>query len=80
MMTEFNAHRALLLRRDIFPPFCVSATRPLRGALRHCELGKDTPVLVVERDRFTLVLLTRQLTYHHVAQGEAAGVPWMVSY
>jgi hypothetical protein len=41
---------------------------------------QDAPVLVVERDAATMVLLRRQLTYHHVAQGEMAGEPWMISF
>ena len=79
-MTDFDAHRALLLRRDIFPPFHVTAPRPLRDVLARGDLSEDAAVLVVERDAFALALLTRQLTYHHVAQGEAAGESWMVSF
>jgi hypothetical protein len=79
-MTEFDAHRALLLRKDIFAPFYVTSTRPLRDALAGGDVHADTPVLVAERDAATMVLLRRQLTYHHVAQGEMGGEPWMVSF
>jgi len=27
-----------------------------------------------------LALVTRQMAYHHVAQGELAGEPWMVTF
>ena len=37
------------------------------------------PVVVSECSAVPLVLLKRHLAYHHVAQGEAAGEPWMVS-
>jgi hypothetical protein len=74
------SQRALLLRRDIFPPYRVIASRPLDDALGSGDLNEDEPVLVIEQDAFTLALLTRQLAYHHVAQGESIGVPWMVSY
>jgi hypothetical protein len=77
---DFDAQRALLLRRDIFAPFYAMAQRPLHEALACGDLCEDAPVLVIERDAFSLALLTRQLTYHHVAQGEIAGEPWMVSY
>jgi hypothetical protein len=77
---EFDASRALLMQADIFPPFYVKTTRPLRDALVGSDVREDAPVLVAERGAATMVLLTRQLTYHHVAQGEAAGEPWMVSY
>ena len=79
-MAEFDDRRALLLRRDIFAPYQVTSTYLLRDALSRGTIPEDTPVLVVERGASTLVLLTRQLLYHHVAQGELAGEPWMVSY
>jgi hypothetical protein len=79
-MTEFDGQRALLLRWDIFPPFYVQATRSLRDALADGDLRGDALALVVERGAASLVLLTGQLAYHHVAQGEIAGEPWMVSF
>jgi hypothetical protein len=79
-MTQFRARRALLVRRDIFAPFHVTVTRPLQDALTNGDVHEEAPVLVVERDVVTIALLRRQLTYHHVAQGEAGGEPWMVSY
>ena len=79
-MSEFDAHRALLVRRDIFAPFRVTSTRLLRDALSSGSVHEGAPVLVVERDAATMVLLRRHLTYHHVAQGEVEGEPWMVSY
>jgi len=79
-MTEFDAQRALLARANIFAPFYVLNTVPLQDALARAGIGQDTPVLVVERDAGATVLLVRQLTYHHVAQGERGGEPWMVSF
>ena len=79
-MAEFDKRRALLLRRDIFTPYRVTSTSLLRDALSRGDLPEDAPVLVVDRGAATLVLLTQQLLYHHVAQGELAGEPWMVSF
>jgi hypothetical protein len=79
-MAEFDKRRALLLRRDIFAPYRVASTSLLRDALSRGELPDRAPVLVMERGAATLVLLTQQLLYHHVAQGELAGEPWMVSF
>jgi hypothetical protein len=79
-MTAFDVRRALLVYGDIFAPFHVTATRPLQDALHSGDVQEDAPVLVAERDVATMVLLRRQLTYHHVAQGEAGGEPWMVSF
>jgi hypothetical protein len=79
-MTEFDVRRALLVRANIFAPFYVSYTVSLQDVLTRGRVGRHTPVLVVERDAGAMVLLARQLTYHHVAQGELAGDPWMVSF
>jgi hypothetical protein len=35
--------------------------------------------MVIERNDWMLALLTKQMIYHHVAQGEMSGEPWMVS-
>ena len=78
--TEFDAGRALLLHTDMFAPFYVQTTRLLRHVLASGDVRQDAPVLVAERDAATIVLLRRQLTYHHVAQGEMAGEPWMISF
>ncbi len=79
-MADFDKRRALLMRRDIFEPFHAMSAYPLRIALSQGELREDAPVLVLVRGAVTLVLMTRQLLYHHVAQGEVEGEPWMVSY
>ena len=79
-MAEFDKRRALLLHRDIFDPYHVTTTSLLRNALSRADLSENAPVMVVERGAATLVLLTQQLLYHHVAQGKLAGAPWMVSF
>jgi hypothetical protein len=78
-MTEFDARRALLVRGDIFAPFDVRSTRPLRDALARRILRADEPVVVTECSAAPVVLLKRHLAFHHVAQGEIAGEPWLVS-
>ena len=79
-MAEFDKRRALLAPRDIVAPYRVTSTSLLRDALSRGDLPEDAPVMVVERGAATLVLLTQQLFYHHVAHGELAGEPWMVSF
>jgi len=78
-MAEFDSNRATLRDKNIFPPFHVEATVPLKEALKKGDVRKDTHIFVVERTAWTLALPTRQMVYHHVAQGEMAGEPWMVS-
>jgi len=64
----------------LFEPFRVKATRPLRETLAEGHVREDAPVVLMESDAGTLALLTYQMTYHHVAQGDMAGRPWMVSF
>ena len=76
----FDSSVARLSDRTRFVPLQVTETRSLREALDDGRLSKDTPLLVMERGSLHLALLTRQMTYHHIAQGELAGEPWMVSF
>ncbi len=77
---EFDVSRATLSDKDEFQPFRVNTTRPLQEALASGNVGEDTQVLAMEGTVGALALLTRQMCYHHVAQGEMAGEPWMVSF
>jgi len=77
---EIDITRAVLKDKDLFPPFDVGEMFPLRKALTHGDVHEETPVLLIEGEAGSLALLTQQMTYHHVAQGEMAGWPWMVSF
>lgn len=37
-------------------------------------------MLAFEAGGRTLALVSSQMSYHHVAQGEMAGEPWMVTF
>lgn len=76
----FDAERAFLGSRPIFTPLKDPSFEPLDGALRRGEVAEDTPLLVFEAGGETLALVTAQMSYHHVAQGEMAGEPWMVTF
>ena len=78
-MTEFDSDRATLRDKNIFPPLYVNATISLGEALKRGDVRKDNHLMVIERNDWMLALLTKQMIYHHVAQGKMAGEPWMVS-
>ncbi len=63
-----------------FEPFRVSGSEPLRDAMSSGKLESDTRVLVLDHPAGVLAFLTDQMAYHHVAQGEINGEPWMVSF
>ena len=78
-MAEFDSNRASLRDKAIFPPVYVETTVPLSEALTRGDVREDTHLMVIERKARMLALLTKQMIYHHVAQGEIDGEPWMVS-
>ena len=76
----FDTERVLLWAEPNFIPFRDPEWQPLRDARRANSVGDDTPVVLFEAGGQTLVLVTSQMSYHHVAQGEMAGEPWMVTF
>lgn len=77
---EFDLDRAFLSDETMFVPFEVTETVPLRDALAAGTLSDGTALLVFEHEMGKLAFSTQQLAYHHIAQGEMAGEPWMVSF
>ncbi len=77
---EFEVDRAMLLDSTVYVRFDVTDTRPLREALDEGLLQAQTRVLIMEHSKGRLALVTDQMAYHHTAQGEIDGEPWMVSF
>jgi len=67
-MTEFDVSRAMLRNKDIFLPFHVKVTHPLREAFARGDVRKNTAVLLVEHKAGRLTLLTQQMISHHIAK------------
>jgi hypothetical protein len=63
-----------------YPPFRVDAYFPLAEALRDGAVDESTRLAVVSVAGRQVALLIDQLAQHHLAQGELAGEPWMVSF
>lgn len=77
MDQSFDAARAQLEEPDMFERYRVpDSGEPLRDA----GLSDGTDIMLVERGGETRAFLIHQLTYHHLAQGELAGEPYMVSF
>jgi len=73
----FDVTRARCHGPDRFPRFCV---RRAGTPLAEAGLPAATPLLVFERGGERRALLVRQMTWHHVAQGELAGQPYVVVF
>jgi hypothetical protein len=76
----FDLDRAFLLDSTVYAPFYVTETRPLRRALDEGTINAATPLLVMEHRAGPLAFIVDQLAYHHMAQGDIDGEPWMVSF
>jgi len=48
--------------------------------LINSSLQADTELLVMERRGIQRAFLAREMAHHHVAQGELAGEPYLVSF
>ena len=77
---EFDHSRAILRDSAMFEPFYVEETIPLKEALANGTLRKDTPLALLHNEAGPLTLVMSQLMYHHLAQGEMEGEPWLVSF
>ena len=76
----FDPDRARLGERPMFDAFRVSETRSLADALKDGVVRSETPLMVMQREGATFALITTQMAYHHVAQGNLMGEPWLVTF
>jgi len=80
MAEGFDPERAIFWAEPNFIPLRDPQWLSLRDAVRSGEVDEDDPVLVFDAGGETLTLISSQMSYHHVAQGEMAGEPWMVTF
>ncbi|NQU49941.1 MAG: hypothetical protein HQ519_14915 [Planctomycetes bacterium] len=73
----FIAKRALLRKPDLFRRFLPGPSEVLLSAT---SLADDVAILIFERGGQRRGLLARQMSYHHVAQGDLAGEPYVVTF
>ena len=75
--TQFDAKRAALEGKPTFLPLVVEGSPP---PLRSVNLPHDAELIVAERKGKQVAFLVRHMSYHHLAQGELAGEPYLVSF
>ena len=76
----FDISRLMTQQVGVFKTFAVEETQSLRQALEAGLVAEDTAVLVTETAAGRLALLTDQMWFHHIAEGTAAGEPWLASF
>ncbi|KKK45157.1 hypothetical protein LCGC14_0796520 [marine sediment metagenome] len=74
---DFDVNRTRLGQPDMFFRFRV----PEEGILlTKANLNPEVMLLIVERNNTHRALLLRQMAYHHVAQGELEGEPFVATF
>ena len=77
---SFDLSRFSTMGADTFEPFLVGETASLQRLLTDGTVTTETRVLVTETATGQLALLADQMAFHHIAQGNENGEPWMVSF
>ena len=76
----FDTDRAIFWARPNFTPFRDPEWQSLRRVRRAGDVTDQTTVVTFEVQGKTLALVSSQMAYHHVAQGDMEGEPWMVTF
>jgi hypothetical protein len=76
----FDPSRATLKGKNMFEPLYVQRTVSLTEALQRRMVSADTELLLLNHPRRPIALIKGAMAYHHVAQGEIEGDPWLVSF
>ena len=76
----FDADRAMLMKKELFRPLVVLGTEGLAEALTRKKVAEDSMLLLLEREGEALALRTHEMIYHHVAQGELGGRPFVATF
>ena len=76
----FDANRAILREKNMFQPYYVKQTKPLQQAVEQGIVDANTDLLLLDHPQQPVALVKSQMFYHHVAQGDIAGEPWMVTF
>lgn len=78
----FDRSRAQMLDSTLFQPFDVTTTYPLSELATPDidEVDDSELLLIMMHPAGELAFFTRQLAYHHIAQGDLNGQPWLVSF
>lgn len=75
-MAEFDRSKLLKIG-FFFKPFYIHADGT---SLATVNLRLDEELIVFDRHGETCALLAREMAYHHMAQGELAGGPYLVTF
>ncbi len=76
-MTNYRKYLPLSWKGYAFEPFQV----PSQGIpLASLDLSRDLELIIFSRGSMMRALVAREMAYHHAAQGELNGQPYIVSF
>jgi hypothetical protein len=76
-MANVKRYLPLSWKGFAFPPLQV----PARGVLlSRLDLSADLELILFTQGDATRALVAREMAFHHVAQGELEGHPYMISF
>jgi len=76
-LADYRKYLPLSWKGFAFEPFQV----PSQGiSLASLNLSLDLELITFSRGGLLRALVAREMAYHHVAQGELCGQPYMVSF
>jgi hypothetical protein len=76
-MPNYKRYLTLSWKGFAFEPFQVPTQVVSLSCLR---LPPDLELIIFTRGGLTRALVAREMAFHHVAQGELGGQPYMVSF
>jgi hypothetical protein len=79
-MNNFDSSRARLNKKDMFQRFTVKSSESLDKAVEQKKINQDDLILILERNDCRLAFSVFQMAYHHIAQGELKGDPYLVTF
>lgn len=77
---KFDVSRANLRDKAQFKPFQVTTFLDCGDLLNSNTINEDEGILVFELNKKHYGFLRKQMAYHHVANGDIDGEPFMVSF
>lgn len=77
---SFDISRAIIQDKPTFKPFYPKEYQSLHLALKQGDVDPEQHLLIADIGSHIMALDLRQMSYHHVAQGELAGKPWLVAF
>ena len=82
VIQDFDLQRAIIRNDIIFEPVIMTPqnTTLLQTALKNQQIGLHDPLIVFTVGETIICLNLVHMIYHHVAQGVADNVAWMVSF